>query len=67
MCDVAHALLLEQFDADARAVWAATEGEVSPSKARVQLEEFLDEDPTPTRAAGVSDEDWQLRVALGVA
>jgi hypothetical protein len=66
VCDVAHALLLEQFEADARAVWAFSDGEVTPGKAREQLDEILDEG-LRGRPAGISDEDWQLRVALGVA
>ena len=73
MCDIAHALLLERVESDARAGYVVAGamgvedlGPHEPDQARTRFEEWLNSAPTDRRA-GISDEDWELRVALGVA
>lgn len=65
MCDLAYALLVEQYDGDGRAVVAAGD-ERSPSEFRLMVEAALDDDG-PTDRRFVSAEERELREALGVA
>lgn len=67
MCDIVHALVLERIEGDARAVASVAEepGELT-EQARDRLEALLAATEA-SRRAGVSDEEWELRVALGVA
>lgn len=64
MCDVAHAMLVEQLDGDSRAALAAG-NDLMPDAARERLEERLDAPIQPPD--GVDAEQWELRQALGVA
>jgi hypothetical protein len=73
VCDVVHALILERVEGDARAQYVAAavvgaEGmeEYTPEHARESLEERLISSAS-RRPVGISEDDWELRVALGVA
>ncbi len=69
MCDVAHALLLEQVEGDARARWTAGAlggDDTTPDEFRARLESMLDEEPSPVESP-VDPDLLALRRALGVA
>ena len=81
MCDIAHALLVERVEGDARAEHvgagvAAVLGadgveEFTPEHARTRLEDKLAADADEAssgsgRPAGITDDEWELRTALGV-
>ncbi len=67
MCDVAHVILFDRFDADLRA-HAAAEGGVLRDDYRLMFDEWLDS-PFDDDATGrpLSREEAELRKALGVA
>jgi hypothetical protein len=70
-----HALILERVEGDARALYVAAGvasvfgasdmEEYAPEHARDLLEERLTSSATH-RPAGISEEEWELRIALGV-
>ena len=65
MCDVASAVLVEQFGGDGRA-FAAAGDERPPHTFRSMVDELLKADPTETAGRYVSPEERELREALGV-
>jgi hypothetical protein len=75
VCDLVHALILERVEGDARAQYVAAgvasvfgaDGmeEYAPERARELLEERLTSDGS-VRPANVSEDEWELRLALGV-
>lgn len=64
MCDVAYALLVEEFLSDGRAVVAAGDDR-PPTAFRAMLDEVL-ESEGPVEGRFVSTEERELRDALGV-
>jgi hypothetical protein len=76
VCDIVHALILERVEGDARAEYVAAgvasvfgaDGmeEYAPERARELLEERLTSSVS-ARPAGISEDEWELRIALGVA
>jgi hypothetical protein len=76
VCDIVLALILERIEGDARAQYVAAgvasvfgaDGmvEYAPEHARERLEERLTSSAS-ARPVGISEDEWELRVALGVA
>lgn len=69
-------MLVDRLEQDARSRWVVSAvmasvggriDEVPPGLAREQLEAALDEPMAGGRPEGLTEEDWALRVALGVA
>lgn len=68
MCDLAHAVLFEQFEQDGRAVIASGGSDHPPQWYRDALHEVLtaEQDPTDPTGAPVAPDVLELRKALGV-
>ena len=67
MCDVAYALLVEQFEGDGRAAVSTGGSEHPPQFFRELVDQLLTEDAAPASRRPVSAEEQELREALGVA
>jgi hypothetical protein len=66
VCDVAYAVLVEQFEGDGRAALAAG-NERTPQELREKVDELLNADPAESSGRAVTAEERELRAALGVA